>query len=75
MTVPGKTPAVPATAAALALVDAVQIDGACPNAMSLVPAPLTVIPPHHGQTNARLVAHLPLIVPEGCSFGVGYDWR
>lgn len=65
----------PATAAALALVDAAQIDGVCPNAMFSVLAPQTVIPPHHGETNARLVAHLPLIVPEGCSFRVGYDWR
>ncbi|CAH2707626.1 TPR-REGION domain-containing protein [Xanthomonas campestris pv. nigromaculans] len=65
----------PATAAALSLVDAAQIDGVCPNAMFSVLAPQTVIPPHHGETNARLVAHLPLIVPEGCSFRVGYDWR
>lgn len=43
--------------------------------MFSVLAPQTVIPPHHGETNARLVAHLPLIVPEGCSFRVGYDWR
>lgn len=65
----------PATAAALASVDAAQIAGVCPNAMFSVLAPHTVIPPHHGETNARLVAHLPLIVPEGCSFRVGYDWR
>ncbi|WP_349657297.1 aspartyl/asparaginyl beta-hydroxylase domain-containing protein [Xanthomonas sp. 10-10] len=65
----------PATAAALAAVDAAQIAGVCPNAMFSVLAPQTVIPPHHGETNARLVAHLPLIVPEGCSFRVGYDWR
>ncbi|MEA5125339.1 aspartyl/asparaginyl beta-hydroxylase domain-containing protein [Xanthomonas floridensis] len=65
----------PVTAAALSLVDAARIDGVCPNAMFSVLAPHTVIPPHHGETNARLVAHLPLIVPEGCSFRVGFDWR
>ncbi|MBV6813506.1 aspartyl/asparaginyl beta-hydroxylase domain-containing protein [Xanthomonas campestris pv. passiflorae] len=65
----------PATAYALSLVDAAQIDGVCPNAMFSVLAPHTTIPPHHGETNARLVAHLPLIVPEYCSFRVGYDWR
>lgn len=65
----------PATAEALALVDAACIDGVCPNAMFSVLSPKTVIPPHQGETNARLVAHLPLIVPEGCRFRVGYDWR
>ncbi|PPU31732.1 aspartyl/asparaginyl beta-hydroxylase domain-containing protein [Xanthomonas sp. CFBP 7912] len=65
----------PATAAALASVDTAQIDGVCPNAMFSVLAPHTVIPPHCGETNARLVAHLPLIVPDGCSFRVGHDWR
>ncbi len=37
--------------------------------------PQTRIPPHTGETNARLVAHLPLVVPERCAFRVGYDWR
>jgi aspartyl/asparaginyl beta-hydroxylase (cupin superfamily) len=41
-------------------------------------APHTAIPPHTGETNARLVAHLPLIVPPGCAYRVGYEnraWR
>jgi len=29
------------------------------------------IPPHHGSMNARLICHLPLIVPPGCAFHVG----
>lgn len=33
------------------------------------------IPPHHGFINTRLICHLPLIVPEGCSFRVGNDTR
>jgi aspartyl/asparaginyl beta-hydroxylase (cupin superfamily) len=38
-------------------------------------APGAHIPPHTGETNARLVAHLPLVVPEDCHFRVGYDWK
>ena len=65
----------PRTAEALALVDAVHIGGLCPNAMFSALAPHAHIPPHTGETNARLVAHLPLVVPDGCHFRVGYDWR
>ncbi|MCX7556932.1 aspartyl/asparaginyl beta-hydroxylase domain-containing protein [Xanthomonadaceae bacterium JHOS43] len=65
----------PRTAEALALVDAVNIPGLCPNAMFSALAPGAHIPPHTGETNARLVAHLPLVVPENCHFRVGYDWK
>ncbi|MGY1519477.1 aspartyl/asparaginyl beta-hydroxylase domain-containing protein [Luteimonas sp. A482] len=65
----------PRTAEALALVDAVEIAGLCPNAMFSALAPGAHIPPHTGETNARLVAHLPLVVPEECHFRVGFDWR
>lgn len=65
----------PKTAEALALVDAVEIAGLCPNAMFSALAPGAHIPPHTGETNARLVAHLPLVVPEKCSYRVGFDWR
>ena len=33
------------------------------------------IPPHCGLVNTRLIGHLPLIVPPGCSFRVGNDIR
>jgi aspartyl/asparaginyl beta-hydroxylase (cupin superfamily) len=33
------------------------------------------IPPHTGQINARLICHLPLIVPDGCGFRVGNEVR
>ena len=33
------------------------------------------IPPHTGATNARLICHLPLIVPNGCGFRVGNEVR
>lgn len=65
----------PGTAEALRAVDAVHLAGTCPNAMFSVLAPKAHIPPHHGESNARLVAHLPLVVPEGCLFRVGYDAR
>ncbi|MBD9367249.1 aspartyl/asparaginyl beta-hydroxylase domain-containing protein [Xanthomonas sp. XNM01] len=65
----------PATAEALAGLDAVRIAGLCPNAMFSALAPRTHIPPHTGETNARLVAHLPLVVPNGCTLRVGNDRR
>jgi aspartate beta-hydroxylase len=49
-----------------------------PTIMFSVLAPHTHIPPHSSVTNARLVMHLPLIVPKGCRFRVGNetrDWR
>lgn len=33
------------------------------------------IPPHTGALNARLICHLPLIVPAGCAFHVGGERR
>lgn len=33
------------------------------------------IPPHHGMLNARLICHLPIIVPPGCGFRVGGETR
>lgn len=65
----------PRTAEALKLIDAVHLAGTCPNAMFSVLAPKAHIPPHHGESNARLVAHLPLVVPSDCLFRVGYDNR
>lgn len=65
----------PQTAQALADAELAQIDGLCPNAMFSALAPHTTIPPHHGETNARLVVHLPLVVPENCLYRVGFDQR
>jgi aspartyl/asparaginyl beta-hydroxylase (cupin superfamily) len=65
----------PETAKALDAVPRVDIGGLCPNAMFSALAPRTTIPPHHGETNARLVAHLPLIVPERCVMRVGFERR
>jgi aspartate beta-hydroxylase len=65
----------PKTKTALKAVDMADIDGLCPNAMFSALAPHTEIPPHHGETNARLVVHLPLIVPADCTYRVGYEQR
>ena len=65
----------PQTARALAAIDMADIDGHCPNAMFSMLAPHTHIPPHHGETNARVVVHLPLVVPENCMYRVGYEQR
>src|SRR5690606_12152874 len=68
----------PRTAEALALVDAVEIAGLCPNAMFSALAPGAHIPPHTGETNARLVAHLPLVGRGGAAVRVGWatgPWR
>ncbi len=65
----------PETAKALAAVDMADIGGLCPNAMFSVLAPHTRIPPHHGETNARVIVHLPLVVPEHCLYRVGFEQR
>ena len=65
----------PETARALAALPLAEVDGLCPNAMFSALAPHSHIPPHNGETNARVIAHLPLIVPDGCSYRVGFDWR
>ena len=60
-----------------ALAGAPQPDqpGRTPAAMFSLLKPRTRIPPHTGVTNARLVTHLPLIIPEGCGFRVGNETR
>jgi len=35
----------------------------------------TTIPAHNGETNTRLIVHLPLIVPADCWFRVGNETR
>lgn len=65
----------PQTADALRAADMAEIGGLCPNAMFSTLAPHTKIPPHTGETNARIVAHLPLIVPDKCRYRVGFEER
>ncbi|WP_295994190.1 aspartyl/asparaginyl beta-hydroxylase domain-containing protein [Rugamonas sp.] len=49
--------------------------GRTPTAMFSLLKPNTHIPPHTGVSNARLVTHLPLIVPPDCGFRVGNETR
>ena len=65
----------PQTMALLEKLPQPNIPGASPNAMFSLLAPNTVIPPHVGISNTRLVCHLPLVVPEGCWFRVGAETR
>ena len=65
----------PVTVALLAETTQPGIPGASPNAMFSALAPRTAIPPHVGVNNARLVCHLPLVVPAGCWFRVGAETR
>ncbi|WP_309750659.1 aspartyl/asparaginyl beta-hydroxylase domain-containing protein [Novosphingobium sp.] len=65
----------PQTMALLARLPQPKIAGASPNAMFSLLAPHTAIPPHVGVNNARLVCHLPLVVPAGCWFRVGGETR
>jgi len=65
----------PATAAASEAVPVIDIPNFGPTIMYSLLAPHTRIPPHSSVTNARLVIHLPLIVPEGCRFRVGNETR
>ncbi len=65
----------PETIALLEELPQPDIPGASPNAMFSLLAPHTAIPPHVGFNNARLVCHLPLVVPDGCWFRVGAESR
>jgi tetratricopeptide (TPR) repeat protein len=68
----------PKTVALLSGAGMAEIPGYAPTAFFSVLQPRTTIPPHTGVTNARLIVHLPLIVPKGCRFRVGSvtrDWR
>jgi len=61
----------PNTIAALDRVPLARIREHAPESMFSVLTPGTHILPHRGVTNTRLVAHLPLIVPENCAIVVG----
>lgn len=68
-------PVVTQTLSRLPLADS---PGFAPTAFFSVLSPGAHIPPHTGSTNARAIVHLPLIVPDGCSFRVGNeprDWK
>jgi aspartate beta-hydroxylase len=65
----------PVTAAASEAVPVIDVANFGPTIMYSVLAPHTRIPAHSSVTNARLVVHVPLIVPDGCYFRVGNETR
>jgi aspartyl/asparaginyl beta-hydroxylase (cupin superfamily) len=71
--VAGNSERCPVTMATLAGTPQPDQPGRTPVAMFSLLQPKTHIPPHVGVSNARLVVHLPLIVPPDCGFRVGND--
>ncbi|MGZ3403781.1 MAG: aspartyl/asparaginyl beta-hydroxylase domain-containing protein, partial [Phenylobacterium sp.] len=65
----------PKTVAALSAWPKCELPGSAPTAVFSILEPKTRIPPHTGVNNARLICHLPLIVPPGCGFRVGAETR
>jgi len=65
----------PATMKALGEVPLTDAPGRTPSVLFSMLRPGVRIAPHFGHTNARLICHLPLIVPEGCGLRVGNETR
>jgi len=65
----------PRTAAALDGWPKCDLQETGPTAVFSVLDARTKIPPHVGVNNARLIVHLPLVVPPGCGFRVGSETR
>ena len=65
----------PRTAALLAELPMADQPGFAPTALFSALAPHTRIPPHTGSTNARLLVHLPLLLPGPARFRVGNEER
>jgi aspartyl/asparaginyl beta-hydroxylase (cupin superfamily) len=65
----------PETASLLARMPMADVADAAPSAFFSCLKPKTRIPPHTGVTNTRLIVHLPLIVPPGCTYRVGNETR
>lgn len=68
----------PQTARVKEMVPTMEAQNFGPTIMYSVLAPKTHLPAHSSATNARLIVHLPLVVPGKCRFRVGNetrDWR
>ena len=65
----------PRTAAVVESLPIARTRNYSPNVLFSAQEAHTVIPPHNGDTNARLVVHLPLLLPPNCTFRVGNDTR
>lgn len=73
--VPENAERCPKTLAALGVAPLTRINGRAPSILFSLLRPHTRIPPHHGFINARLICHLPLIVPGKCGLRVGNESR
>jgi aspartyl/asparaginyl beta-hydroxylase (cupin superfamily)/Tfp pilus assembly protein PilF len=65
----------PKTAALVESLPLCRIPGRAPAVFFSILRSGKHIPPHTGVTNVRSIVHLPLIVPEGCTFRVGGETR
>jgi aspartate beta-hydroxylase len=65
----------PRTFAAISRIPLCRIDKRTPSVLFSLLRPGARIPPHHGFMNARLIGHLPLIVPPNCALRVGNETR
>lgn len=65
----------PGTMRILEHVPLTRMNNRCPSVLFSLLRPGAHIPPHCGLVNTRLICHLPLLVPPGCSFRVGNDIR
>jgi aspartate beta-hydroxylase len=65
----------PVTAAIVESLPLCRIPGRAPAVFFSILRAGKSIPPHTGVTNVRSIVHLPLIVPEGCTFRVGGEKR
>lgn len=65
----------PRTLAAIGDAPLTDVAGRAPSVLFSRLAPGAHIPAHNGLVNTRLICHLPVICPEGCSFRVGSETR
>ncbi|MDQ6917576.1 MAG: aspartyl/asparaginyl beta-hydroxylase domain-containing protein [Pseudomonadota bacterium] len=65
----------PRTVKALEAWPRCDVPGSAPSALFSILDAKTRIPPHSGISNTRLIVHLPLIIPPGCSYRVGAERR
>lgn len=73
--VPENAARCPQTMRALDSVPLCRVPNRSPTVLFSLLRPGARIPPHTGMVNTRLIGHLPLIVPPGCSFRVGNEER
>ena len=73
--VPENAARCPKTLSALADVPLAHVRNRSPSILFSLLRPGARIPPHTGEVNTRLICHLPLIIPDNCSFRVGNDTR